>query len=84
MLVMSFRVDGVISTSFFSSERFGSLSKRLYWWDASKFSAMLDLFNIIALGNGQPHTGTRTFQPKCVVQPCKVRRVGKAQHSLNH
>lgn len=46
--MISFSVDGVISTSFFSYDRFGSVSAMLSCCDASKFSAIIELFqNII-------------------------------------
>ena len=41
LLVISLRVEGVISTSFFSSDRLGSVYATLYWWDMSKRSAIV-------------------------------------------
>lgn len=42
--VISLSVEGVISTSFFSSERLGSVSAMLSCCDASKFSVIKVLF----------------------------------------
>lgn len=46
LLVISLRVEGVISTSFLSSERLGSVSTALSCRDMSKFSVMPGLFQI--------------------------------------
>lgn len=47
--VISLSVEGVISTSFLSSERFGSVSAMLSCCDASKFSVIIELFQNIML-----------------------------------
>ncbi len=49
LLVISLRVEGVISTSFLSSERFGSVSTALSCRDMSKFSVMPGLFQNLLL-----------------------------------